>query len=83
MLAVDAFVSPMCSPYATPATIAANLKTYGAAYRQCYSWLGPNQPGVNETDPSDPSALRARSGWRAAGRAGPEDDRGRLPGRGR
>jgi virulence factor Mce-like protein len=52
MLAVDAFVSAMCTPYATPATIATSLKTYGSAYRSCYSWLGPNQPGVNETDPT-------------------------------
>jgi hypothetical protein len=52
MLAVDAFVSGMCTPYATPSTIATNLKTFGSAYRSCYSWLGPNQPGVNETDPT-------------------------------
>ena len=31
MLAVDAFVNPMCSPYATPGTISANLKQDGAA----------------------------------------------------
>ncbi len=56
VLAVDGFYSKMCSPYATPATVAMNLKTYGASYRQCYSWLGPNQPGVNEPDPSNPGA---------------------------
>ncbi|HZE05514.1 MAG TPA: MlaD family protein, partial [Solirubrobacteraceae bacterium] len=56
MLAVDAFFSPMCSPYATPASIALMLKQYGPSYRQCYSWLGPNQPGVNEPDPSSPNA---------------------------
>ena len=56
LLAVDGFMSPMCTPYATPQTIADNLQKYGAAYRSCYSWLGPNQPGVNETDPSNPSA---------------------------
>src|SRR5207248_806643 len=55
MLAVDAFVSQMCSPYASPATVAANLKQFGPAYRQCYSWYGPNQPGVNEPDPSNPN----------------------------
>ena len=67
LLAVDAFFSPMCSNYATPATIALALKQYGSAYRQCYSWLGPNQPGVNETDPggappgqSGPSASASR-----------------------
>ena len=52
LLGVDAFVNPTCSPYATPATIALGLKQYGPAYRQCYAWLGPNQPGVNETDPA-------------------------------
>ena len=56
VLAVDAFFSKMCAPYATPATIAMALKQYGPTYRQCYSWLGPNQPGVTTTDPSDPSA---------------------------
>ena len=70
ILAVDAFVSPMCSAYATPATIALAIKQYGPAYRQCYSWLGPNQPGVNETDPSDPERPRARSG-----RSAPRRDR--------
>jgi virulence factor Mce-like protein len=52
MLAVNAFVSAMCTPYATPATIASSLAQYGSAYRSCYSWLGPDQPGVNETDPT-------------------------------
>jgi virulence factor Mce-like protein len=52
MLAVDAFVSAMCTPYATPSTIATSLKTFGSSYRSCYSWLGPNQPGVNESDPT-------------------------------
>jgi ABC-type transporter Mla subunit MlaD len=56
MLAVDGFLNQMCSPYATPSTIAAGLKQYGAAYRSCYAFLGPNQPGVNETDPSNPGA---------------------------
>jgi virulence factor Mce-like protein len=56
VLAVDGFYSKMCSPYATPATVTMALKAYGPSYRQCYSWLGPSQPGVNETDPSDPSA---------------------------
>jgi phospholipid/cholesterol/gamma-HCH transport system substrate-binding protein len=56
VLAVDAFASSMCSAYATPASIALAIKQYGAQFRQCYSWLGPNQPGVNETDPSAPTA---------------------------
>jgi virulence factor Mce-like protein len=55
-LTVDAFVSVMCTPYATPATIAMQMQTFGSRYRQCYSWLGPHQPGVNSTDPSAPGA---------------------------
>jgi ABC-type transporter Mla subunit MlaD len=60
MLGVDAFANADCSPYATPASIATNLSQYqsGASSvnpRSCYSFLGPNQPGVNETDPSNPS----------------------------
>jgi virulence factor Mce-like protein len=71
MLSVDAFASQMCSGYATPATVASNLKTYGAAYRQCYSWYGPNQPGVNETDPSNPSGCVPDPGGAAPGESGP------------
>jgi ABC-type transporter Mla subunit MlaD len=56
LLGVDGFLSPECTPYATPQTVADNLATYGSAYRDCYAFLGPNQPGVNETDPSNPSA---------------------------
>ncbi|HWE34776.1 MAG TPA: MlaD family protein [Solirubrobacteraceae bacterium] len=52
MLAVDAFIDLRCTPYATPGTIATNLKVFGSTYRNCYSWLGPNQPGVNEPDPT-------------------------------
>jgi virulence factor Mce-like protein len=55
-LAVDAFVSQACSPYADAQSVAAGLKQDGAAYRKCYAWLGPNQPGINETDPSAPHA---------------------------
>jgi ABC-type transporter Mla subunit MlaD len=62
-LAVDLFASSVCSPYATPKTIANNLAAYQAGGgdlnsfnpqnpRTCYAWLGPNQPGVNESDPS-------------------------------
>ena len=79
MLAVDAFVNPMCSPYATPGTISANLKTYGAAYRQCYSWLGPNQPGVNETDPSDPTGCVPDPGGAPPGETGPETTASKCP----
>ncbi len=57
MEAIDAFVNPTCGGYATPQTIANNIKQYGLkAVRSCYSFLGPNQPGVNEPDPSAPGA---------------------------
>ena len=79
MLAVDAFVNPMCSPYATPGTISANLKTYGAAYRQCYSWLGPNQPGVNETDPSNPTGCVPDPGGAPPGDTGPQTSASKCP----
>ena len=79
MLAVDAFVSPICSPYATPGTISANLKTYGSAYRQCYSWLGPNQPGVNETDPSNPSGCVPDPGGAPPGETGPQTIASKCP----
>jgi ABC-type transporter Mla subunit MlaD len=72
LLAVDAFQSPMCSPYASPGTVAANLKQYGPAYRQCYSWLGPNQPGVNETDPSNPAGCVPDPGGAPPGEPGPK-----------
>jgi virulence factor Mce-like protein len=78
VLAVDAFVNPMCTPYATPATVALALKQYGSAYRQCYSWLGPNQPGVNETDPSDPNAPVPDPGGAPPGDAGPSTGASRL-----
>jgi virulence factor Mce-like protein len=78
ILAVDAFVNPMCSPYATPASVALAIKQYGSAYRQCYSWLGPNQPGVNETDPSDPSAPVPDPGGAPPGESGPSTSASRL-----
>jgi virulence factor Mce-like protein len=78
VLAVDAFASPMCSAYATPATIALAIKQYGPSYRQCYSWLGPNQPGVNETDPSDPGAAVPDPGGAPPGEAGPSTSASRL-----
>jgi virulence factor Mce-like protein len=56
ILSVNAFVDPRCSQYATPQRIANGLAQYGASYRQCYAWYGPNQPGVNEQDPSNPNA---------------------------
>jgi virulence factor Mce-like protein len=78
VLAVDAFFSAMCSPYATPATVALMLKQYGSQYRQCYSWLGPNQPGVNETDPSDPGAAVPDPGGAPPGQKGPSTSASRL-----
>lgn len=53
-LTVDAFSNSICAAYQSPASLAASLKTNGAAARQCYAWLGPNQPGINEPDPSNP-----------------------------
>ncbi len=70
-LAVDAFVDPACTPYATPGTIATNLKTFGPSYRKCYASLGPNQPGVNEPDPSNPKACVPDPGGAAPGFKGP------------
>ncbi|MGI9185478.1 MAG: MlaD family protein [Solirubrobacteraceae bacterium] len=70
VLAVDAFFNKMCSPYATPATIALALKQYGPSYRQCYSFLGPNQPGVTTTDPSNPGAPVPDPGGAPPGKPG-------------
>ena len=53
LLGVDAFVSKVCSPYATPQTIANNIQSDGlAAVRNCYAFLGPHQQGVTEADPT-------------------------------
>jgi virulence factor Mce-like protein len=71
LLAVDGFLNSMCTPYATPGTVAANLKQYGSAYRSCYAFLGPNQPGVNETDPSNPHACVPDPGGVTPGHTGP------------
>jgi virulence factor Mce-like protein len=79
MLAVDAFVSTMCSSYATPSTVAANLKQYGAAYRQCYSWYGPNQPGVNEADPTNPGGCVPDPGGAPPGKQGPQTNAKACP----
>jgi len=70
ILALDVFVNE-CSPYQTPATVASNLKLYGSSFRQCYGWLGPNQPGVNERDPSDPTASIPDPGGAPPGEPGP------------
>ena len=66
-LAVDAFANQACSPYADPQSIANNIANYqknggdlnsfnAQNPRTCYAFLGPNQPGVTTTDPSNPSA---------------------------
>ena len=62
LLGVDAFANKVCSPYATPQTVANNIKSDGlSAVRNCYAFLGPNQQGVNEPDPTW-SASRATPG---------------------
>ncbi len=71
ILAVDAFIDPICSPYASPQSIANNLASYGSQARRCYAWLGPNQPGVNETDPSNPSGCVPDPGGAPPGYRGP------------
>jgi ABC-type transporter Mla subunit MlaD len=79
MLAVDAFANTTCTPYASPGTAAAMLKQNGAAYRQCYSWYGPNQPGVNETDPSDPNGCVPDPGGSPPGEPGPKTTAAACP----
>ncbi len=69
-LAVDGFISPTCSPYATPGTIAMNLKSAGGSYRKCYAWLGPTQPGVNSVDPSNPNGCVPDPGGAPPGHRG-------------
>jgi ABC-type transporter Mla subunit MlaD len=71
LLAVDLFVDPLCSPYASPQTVAQNLAAYGSQARRCYAWLGPNQPGINETDPSNPSGCVPDPGGAPDGERGP------------
>jgi hypothetical protein len=71
-LAVDAFTDPRCSPYATQKSVAQGLALSGSSYRQCYSWLGPNQPGINETDPSNPTACVPDPGGAPPGFRGPK-----------
>jgi virulence factor Mce-like protein len=67
MEAIDGFISPACGGYATPQTIANNIKQYGLQQvRKCYSFLGPNQPGVTSPDPSAPGACVPDPGYRGA-----------------
>ena len=70
LLTVDAFIDPRCAPYATPQSVANALAQYGPSYRQCYAWLGPNQPGINETDPSNPGGCVPDPGGAPPGRTG-------------
>jgi phospholipid/cholesterol/gamma-HCH transport system substrate-binding protein len=69
-LTVDAFVSTMCSPYANAASVASGLQNFGSSYRQCYAWYGPNQPGINERDPSNPTACVPDPGGEPPGHPG-------------
>ncbi len=78
VLAVDAFFDKQCSPYASPATVAMNLKQNGPSYRKCYSWLGPNQPGVNTTDPSAPNTPVPDPGGAPPGQQGPATSASKL-----
>jgi hypothetical protein len=72
LLTVDAFINQDCAPYATPQRIANNLATDPVATRQCYSWLGPNQQGINEPDPSNPGACVPDPGGAPPGEPGPK-----------
>lgn len=70
-LAVDAFVNATCSPYTNAQALVNDLKTNPTATRACYSWLGKNQIGVNEPDPSDPTACVPDPGGAPPGETGP------------
>jgi ABC-type transporter Mla subunit MlaD len=78
VLAVDAFYSKQCSPYQSPASLALYLKQYGASQRNCYAFLGPNQPGVTTTDPSNPSAPVPDPGGAPPGQKGASTSASRL-----
>jgi ABC-type transporter Mla subunit MlaD len=72
LLTVDAFINQDCAPYATPQRIANNLATDPQGTRQCYSWLGPNQQGINVPDPSNPGACVPDPGGAPPGEPGPK-----------
>ena len=78
VLAVDAFFSKECSPYQSPASLAMNLAANGPSYRGCYSWLGPNQPGVSTPDPSAPGAKIPDPGGAPPGKSGLRTNAQRL-----
>ena len=70
LLTVDAFINQDCSPYATPQRIANNLATNPQGTRNCYAFLGPNQQGINEPDPSNPGACVPDPGGAPPGEPG-------------
>jgi ABC-type transporter Mla subunit MlaD len=72
LLTVDAFANQYCSPYATPQRIANNLAANPEATRQCYAWLGPNQQGINEPDPSNPGGCVPDPGYSPPGEPKPK-----------
>jgi virulence factor Mce-like protein len=78
VLAVDGFFSKQCSPYQSPASLALYLKQYGASQRNCYAWLGPNQPGVSTPDPSNPGAAIPDPGGAPPGQRGIATSASRL-----
>ncbi|MEO6859494.1 MAG: MlaD family protein [Solirubrobacteraceae bacterium] len=78
VLAVDGFYSKQCSPYQSPASLALYLKQYGASQRNCYAWLGPNQPGVSTPDPSNPGAPIPDPGGAPPGQKGVATSASRL-----
>jgi ABC-type transporter Mla subunit MlaD len=84
LLGVDAFANTVCSPYTTPQTLANDLAQYAAGQssinpRSCYAWLGPNQPGVNEPDPSFNASLAAAQPGHPNGTNGCVPDPGGYP----
>ncbi len=73
LLAVNAFVDPKCSPYATPATIALSLKQFGPQLSPMLC-MARAQPARGQRDgPIEPGRLCSRSRWRPAGREGAAD----------
>jgi virulence factor Mce-like protein len=93
LLGVDAYVDQTCAPYATPQTIANNLASYvkgggnlnvpntngSVNPRSCYAFLGPNQPGVTQPDPSFNSALASSLPGQPSGTNGCVPDPGGAP----
>jgi virulence factor Mce-like protein len=75
-LAVDAFVSSTCGFYTDQKTLVSNLKRDPTTTRACYSWLGPNQAGINTQDPSDPTACVPDLGGHPADKSGPVNPAG-------